>query len=100
MLRPVTAREDFDRIATMESTVWGGGSWDWLADDLEHDRVGTDVGDVDLACDDLVTEGDDDSDDDDDQHGSKENVRIASFDSGKRPLAGPFPLAGNTGEIR
>ncbi len=33
-IRTVTAREDFDRIARMESTVWGGDSWDCLADDL------------------------------------------------------------------
>jgi GNAT superfamily N-acetyltransferase len=34
ILRSVTAREDLDRIAHMQSTVWGGDSWDWLADDL------------------------------------------------------------------
>lgn len=33
-LRRVTARHDLERIAAMESTVWGE-DWSWLADDLE-----------------------------------------------------------------
>jgi GNAT superfamily N-acetyltransferase len=32
-VRQVTDRGDFERIAAMESTVWGG-DWSWLADDL------------------------------------------------------------------
>jgi len=32
-LRQVTDRSDFERIAAMESTVWGE-NWSWLADDL------------------------------------------------------------------
>ncbi|MEU8224353.1 GNAT family N-acetyltransferase [Kribbella sp. NPDC048915] len=33
-IRRVTERADFERIAAMESTVWGE-DWSWLADDLE-----------------------------------------------------------------
>src|SRR5689334_18275474 len=34
LLRPVTERADLERIAQLQSTVWGGDSWEWLADDL------------------------------------------------------------------
>ncbi|HEX7716974.1 MAG TPA: GNAT family N-acetyltransferase [Marmoricola sp.] len=33
-LRPATTRSDFERIAAMESAVWGE-DWSWLAEDLE-----------------------------------------------------------------
>jgi hypothetical protein len=37
-IRPVSARTDLQRIAAMESTVWGE-DWSWLADDLAA-RIG------------------------------------------------------------
>lgn len=40
-MRQVTARPDLERIAAMESTVWGE-DWSWLADDLEERLVGDD----------------------------------------------------------
>ncbi|MET9271711.1 GNAT family N-acetyltransferase [Kribbella sp. NPDC003557] len=42
-IRLVTDRADFERIAAMESTVWGE-DWSWLADDLVRRQAsGTDV---------------------------------------------------------
>jgi GNAT superfamily N-acetyltransferase len=40
-LRQVTSREDLERIAAMESEVWGE-DWSWLADDLTARLAGTD----------------------------------------------------------
>ena len=39
-IRQVTAREDLERIAAMESEVWGE-DWAWMADDLEARLGGT-----------------------------------------------------------
>lgn len=43
-IRETTARKDFDRIAHMESEVWGK-DWSWLADDLAN-RCETSPGDM------------------------------------------------------
>ena len=40
-LRQVTDREDLERIAAMESQVWGA-DWSWMADDLSARLTGTD----------------------------------------------------------
>ena len=40
-MRQVTERPDLERIAAMESEVWGE-DWSWLADDLEERQVGPD----------------------------------------------------------
>ena len=52
VLREVTTRADFERVAAMQSEVWGE-DWSWLADDLEL-RVGDEPPTVVL----LVEDGD------------------------------------------
>jgi GNAT superfamily N-acetyltransferase len=39
VIRQVSAREDLERIAAMESEVWGE-DWSWLADDLQARLIG------------------------------------------------------------